>query len=667
MTVKNEEGILSFLAIVSSKTKKDQSTLNNIKNQNQDEHVSGEGDPIHHDKKQNASTTSQMSSGDHDTATGTDDKSNPPPQDPALSSFLSNTRLLVISKKSAADESLSSASNTRAPSAPPKTLARILRHIHHSTKLAMYHLFLPLGYPESVKPGYIQYQIYDSIQGLCSYLRGVISTGAILTAAGVGNAEATATSAAIQWAIKDGCGMMGGLLFSYYTSAYFDSHVKEFRLLADVMNDMGLILDMISPLLLWKGGTTTGSTALYVVVSMAATLCRVICGMAAGATKHSITQHFAKGNSADLSAKEGTQETLVSLLGMVLGISLAKFLQDMEESCCLLRRLYDDQHGQGDDDDGNALWNVPSSSFLNRHGASCATWFVFSYLTVMHIWANYEGVKMLKLNTLNRARCKYALKHILDEIQQQLSLSQHHPPDPSSRNNYCLSIQDWSKFQNASTCSMDPRQKENASSRQGTVHLLKPEECCESLWQSWKHLVWKDNLLLGVNIKKAFSGLDSNTIHDVLSLFKEEDYVLTVNIQGMICVACRKSRDSRRHHDGHDEKHDSRENASFDNKKGNSILLKSFVHALIVQQYYASCNASRITLTQNKIHQHISVIKASKKHVDALFAKDGSATLLDILGDFGWNIERLYLCFQDYEFVEMEKKEETTGSHNDQK
>lgn len=45
-------------------------------------------------------------------------------------------------------------------------------------------LFLPLGYPQSVRPEYISYQIYDSLQGLCSYLRGVVSTSALLTAAG---------------------------------------------------------------------------------------------------------------------------------------------------------------------------------------------------------------------------------------------------------------------------------------------------------------------------------------------------------------------------------------------------------------------------------------------------------------------------------------------------
>ena len=52
-------------------------------------------------------------------------------------------------------------------------------------------------YPNSVSDGYIQYQFYDSLQGLCSYLRGIVCTSAVLTAAGVGDAEATALSAAV--------------------------------------------------------------------------------------------------------------------------------------------------------------------------------------------------------------------------------------------------------------------------------------------------------------------------------------------------------------------------------------------------------------------------------------------------------------------------------------
>mmetsp|Transcript_3106 Transcript_3106/g.8822 ORF Transcript_3106/g.8822 Transcript_3106/m.8822 type:complete len:94 (-) Transcript_3106:38-319(-) len=39
--------------------------------------------------------------------------------------------------------------------------------------------FLPRGYPESVRPEYLDYQYWDSAQGLCSYLRGIIAAKAM--------------------------------------------------------------------------------------------------------------------------------------------------------------------------------------------------------------------------------------------------------------------------------------------------------------------------------------------------------------------------------------------------------------------------------------------------------------------------------------------------------
>lgn len=48
----------------------------------------------------------------------------------------------------------------------------------------MLSLFLPEGYPESVPPDYLPYQFWDSIQALCSYVRGILTAEAILLGAG---------------------------------------------------------------------------------------------------------------------------------------------------------------------------------------------------------------------------------------------------------------------------------------------------------------------------------------------------------------------------------------------------------------------------------------------------------------------------------------------------
>jgi hypothetical protein len=71
------------------------------------------------------------------------------------------------------------------------------RNLFTSISQVMKDLFLPIDYPYSVESNYLQYQIYDSIQGLSSYLRGVVSTSAVLQVAGVGSSKADALSAAM--------------------------------------------------------------------------------------------------------------------------------------------------------------------------------------------------------------------------------------------------------------------------------------------------------------------------------------------------------------------------------------------------------------------------------------------------------------------------------------
>lgn len=236
-------------------------------------------------------------------------------------------------------------------------------------------LFMPLGYPQSVRKEYMGYQICDSVQGLCSYLRGVVATSAVLAAAGVGDAEATAMSAAMTWAMRDGLGMIGGLTYSYYASSLFDSYTAEFRLFADIINDVGLTLDMLAPYF--------GSEHVLYVTSVAM-ICKIMCGISAGATKGSITQHFClRGNMADLNAKEGTQETLVSLMGMIMGILLAKYLHKLEEQ-------------------------------TDKEMASRLSWIIFNTLTIIHVWVNYIGVKLLRLRTLNNQRAQEALKDLVN-------------------------------------------------------------------------------------------------------------------------------------------------------------------------------------------------------------------------------------------------------------
>ena len=225
-----------------------------------------------------------------------------------------------------------------------------------SIRLVLTQTFLPIGYPHSVREEYLTYQMYDSIQGVSSYLRSVLTTKMLLTGVGVGDVNASAASAALAWVYKDGVSMMGSLVFAYYCSDLFETNLKEWRLMADVLNNVGLTLDMLI-------GTFPSH---FLLISSLSGLSKACCGLVAGATKARISNHFAlKGHLSDVVAKESTQETAIALIGMMLGLICSKLLL-----------------GCGD----------------------MITWIVFLLLLILHQWSNYRLVFVLVLDTFNPQR-----------------------------------------------------------------------------------------------------------------------------------------------------------------------------------------------------------------------------------------------------------------------
>jgi len=287
----------------------------------------------------------------------------------------------------------------------------------------------------------------------------VACTRALLSAAGVGDAAANATSSAIVWVLRDGLGMIGGLAFSFFAAPAFDGHVKEFRLAADIFNDVGLTIDLAMPYVL---GDTASSSLSFLCLAGLSTMCKVMCGIAAGATKASITAHFAiRGNMADLNAKEGAQETLVNLIGMYLGVL---FIQSV-----------------GDD-------------------SPLRVWASFALLTAVHVWANYRGVALLRLATLNRARADLVFRAI------------------------------------ARSGAIEARWGVGDDIRRGWEPTVpRPEEVMESVFASVKWLSCSNKLRLGVRIYDALPGLDEEQLSWLSREFDGSKYLLgmdagTVNV-----------------------------------------------------------------------------------------------------------------------------------------
>ena len=478
--------------------------------------------------------------------------------------------------------------NVETVDAKARTLCNKLRQVGRD-------LFLPVGYPNSVAAGYLEYQFYDSLQGLCTYLRGVVSTSAVLSAAGVGDAEATAMSVAMTWAIRDGFGMIGGLLFSYKASPHFDAHVKEFRLAADVFNDIGLTLDLALPILLiqtkssWIAALSNYLPSPYLLLTSISTLCKVACGICAGATKGNITDHFAtSGNRADVNAKENTQETLVSLLGMIMGIGLAKWLQNIE--------MNDDISVQED--------KLMTDTQL-------ISWSIFLILTLIHIWANFVGIQKLQLRTLNRARAKVLLQPLIETCSDWV-------------------VRDITDDDDAA----------RILTSDGCKKMLKsPSQIKETLWISLLGMFWKGNIHLGIRLREVAKltaqqsfvyGRDgeerlgkgkwsSSAWQSYSNEFGNENYLILIDekpikFQSTVSVVMKLGAKDV------DE-------------------LKAFLHARILY---------RCMERENDV-KNLQLLHRSHKITVSLFEKDKDGNdLHSILSHIGWDMSRLYLGFSPW-------------------
>ncbi|XP_022726868.1 protein root UVB sensitive 3 isoform X2 [Durio zibethinus] len=240
--------------------------------------------------------------------------------------------------------------------------------------------FVPEGFPGSVTPDYVPFQVWDSLQGLSTYIRTMLSTQALLSAIGVGEKSATIIGATFQWFLRDLTGMLGGILFTFYQGSNLDSNAKMWRLVADLMNDLGMLMDLLSPLF----------PSAFVFIVCLGSLSRSFTGVASGATRAALTQHFAlQNNAADISAKEGSQETMATMVGMALGMLLARMTTE------------------------NPL----------------AIWFSFLSLTMFHMYANYKAVECLALDSLNFERSSILLQHFIETGQvlspKQVSTMEH--------------------------------------------------------------------------------------------------------------------------------------------------------------------------------------------------------------------------------------------------
>ncbi|XP_076608755.1 RUS family member 1 [Chaetodon auriga] len=229
-------------------------------------------------------------------------------------------------------------------------------------------VFLPQGYPESVSTDYLQYQFWDTVQAFSSSLSGTLATQASLRGVGVGNQEATVAGATITWLLRDGTGMLGRILFAWQKGSKLDSEAKKWRLFADVLNDIAMFMEILAPYF----------PALFTPIVCTAGIFKSIVGVAGGATRAALTVHQARrDNMADISAKDGSQETLVNLAGLLISLVLVPLVTD------------------------NPVLTIS----------------LFFLFTVLHLFANYKAVRSVIMETFNEARLSIVLQQYLKDGQ----------------------------------------------------------------------------------------------------------------------------------------------------------------------------------------------------------------------------------------------------------
>ncbi|KXH28045.1 hypothetical protein CNYM01_03645 [Colletotrichum nymphaeae SA-01] len=238
-------------------------------------------------------------------------------------------------------------------------------------------IFLPDGYPHSVTDDYAEYQIYDSLQAFAGTIAGMISSRAVWQGLGVGDSLASPTGAMLIQVTRESMGRLATITFAHLFATSIEAECKAYRMACDLLTDTAMVLDCASPYF--------PQEARFLVLCLSSILYSAS-GVVGNASKSSLSGHFAKWNNlGELNAKDASQETAISLIGMLTGTFLLYFLTD-----------------------------------------ETLSWIVLFLLLGVHLLLNWKGVRAVHSRQLNRQRANIALSALFskDEVLTPLKVSQ---------------------------------------------------------------------------------------------------------------------------------------------------------------------------------------------------------------------------------------------------
>ncbi|ERF75465.1 hypothetical protein EPUS_06997 [Endocarpon pusillum Z07020] len=229
-------------------------------------------------------------------------------------------------------------------------------------------IFLPTGYPNTISPDYTAYHVYNALQAFSSSIAGLLASRAVLQGLGVGDENASATNAMLLNVLQESMGRVATILFAHRVGSAIEAECKMYRFLADVLNDTAMVSDCLSPML---------PKLVRVPLLGASSVFRALCGVAGGSSKATLSAHFARtGNIGELNAKDSSQETVVSLLGMWVGGVVVSYAT-----------------------------------------STMATWIWLIILIVVHLSTNYLAVRSVSMPSMNSQRANIVFSALIEDGQ----------------------------------------------------------------------------------------------------------------------------------------------------------------------------------------------------------------------------------------------------------
>jgi len=175
-------------------------------------------------------------------------------------------------------------------------------------------MFFPEGGKDAVTEDYWHFSYWNFVRSVVSSCNSVLGTQGLLRALGLSATNSIATSAAVNWVLKDGLGRLGCIIAAFLIGNKFDNDAKLFSFCGDVIYELGILLELISP----------ACSSLFLLVASLANALKSISYMSRLPPRAAILKSFAlKENVGDISAKANCQDVASGMIGLALGIQVS--------------------------------------------------------------------------------------------------------------------------------------------------------------------------------------------------------------------------------------------------------------------------------------------------------------------------------------------------------